>query len=191
MLPHCPSMRTLAWDAVCVRRSVRMAFWWWKEERLSWPTSMVVWSVAPAPTIVRLRQFVSHRELDAPPTSFRPGSRVNIRRLAAEHPFRSHFSRCQKNVPLCECFFLQLLIPPFRISDIIFEKRYKDVREKPGDPSIVYNPRSIPKTHESGAPVRCLVRFDRPPRPGSHWQHTVWRFGRPLRYQGLWPGERR
>jgi hypothetical protein len=34
---------------------------------------------------------------------------------------------CQKNVPLCERFFLQPLIPPFRISEFIFEKRYKTI----------------------------------------------------------------
>ena len=35
------------------------------------------------------------------------------------------YSGCQKNVPLFERFFLQPLIPPFRISKRIFEKRYK------------------------------------------------------------------
>jgi len=30
-----------------------------------------------------------------------------------------------KNVPLFERFFLQPLIPAFRISELIFEKRYK------------------------------------------------------------------
>jgi len=35
------------------------------------------------------------------------------------------YSGCQKNVPLFEGFFLQPLIPPFRISERIFEKRYK------------------------------------------------------------------
>jgi hypothetical protein len=30
-----------------------------------------------------------------------------------------------KNVPFREGFFLQPLIPPFRISEHIFEKRYK------------------------------------------------------------------
>jgi len=35
------------------------------------------------------------------------------------------YSGCQKNVPFFERFFLQPLIPAFRISELIFEKRYK------------------------------------------------------------------
>jgi hypothetical protein len=34
------------------------------------------------------------------------------------------YSGCQKNVPLSERFFLQPLIPSFRISELIFEKWY-------------------------------------------------------------------
>jgi len=34
----------------------------------------------------------------------------------------------EKNVPLCERFFLQPLIPPCRISEFIFEKRYSNLR---------------------------------------------------------------
>ena len=35
------------------------------------------------------------------------------------------YSGCQKDVPFVERIFLQPLIPPFRISALIFEKRYK------------------------------------------------------------------
>jgi len=38
----------------------------------------------------------------------------------------SYYSGCQKNVPLFERFFLQPLIPTFGISELIFEKRYKN-----------------------------------------------------------------
>ena len=34
-------------------------------------------------------------------------------------------SVCQKNVPLCERFFLQPLIPLFSIAEFIFKKRYE------------------------------------------------------------------
>ena len=34
------------------------------------------------------------------------------------------YSGCQKNVPLFKRFFFQPLIPPFRISEFIFGKRY-------------------------------------------------------------------
>jgi hypothetical protein len=33
------------------------------------------------------------------------------------------YSGCQKNVPFVERFFLQPLIPPVRIAELIFEKR--------------------------------------------------------------------
>jgi hypothetical protein len=33
-----------------------------------------------------------------------------------------------KNVPLLERFFLQPLIPALRISELLFEKRYKSIR---------------------------------------------------------------
>jgi len=34
------------------------------------------------------------------------------------------YSDCQKNVPLCEHFYLQPLIPSFRIAKFNFKKRY-------------------------------------------------------------------
>ena len=34
-------------------------------------------------------------------------------------------SGCQENVPVYERFFLQPLIPPFRIAELSFEERYK------------------------------------------------------------------
>jgi len=37
------------------------------------------------------------------------------------------YSGCQKNVPLFERFFLQPLIPAFRILELILEKRYNFV----------------------------------------------------------------
>jgi len=40
-------------------------------------------------------------------------------------PILVFYSGCQKNVPFIERFFLQPLIPAFRISELIFEKRYK------------------------------------------------------------------
>ena len=40
------------------------------------------------------------------------------------HGFFYFYSGCQKNVPFIERFFLQPLIPAFRISELIFEKRY-------------------------------------------------------------------
>jgi hypothetical protein len=39
----------------------------------------------------------------------------------------SFYSGCQKDVLFGERIFLQLLIPPFRIAEHIFEKRYKAI----------------------------------------------------------------
>ena len=40
-------------------------------------------------------------------------------------PILVFYNGCQKNVPFIERFFQQPLIPAFRISGLIFEKRYK------------------------------------------------------------------
>jgi hypothetical protein len=39
------------------------------------------------------------------------------------------YSGCQKDIPFVERIFLQPLIPPFRISELIFEKRYKPINK--------------------------------------------------------------
>jgi len=53
----------------------------------------------------------------------------------------SVYSGCQKNVPLFERFFLQPLIPYFRISEFILEKRYKIFRS---DRLAIRSPRFCP-----------------------------------------------
>ena len=74
------------------------------------------------PVLLRLRPGLKAR-----PFSTEKGFYQNKTgfRQQTKPSFMLRYSGCQKNVPLFECLFLQPLIPPFRISEFVFEKRYK------------------------------------------------------------------
>ena len=65
------------------------------------------------------------------------------------------YSGCQKDVPFVERIFLQPLIPPFRISALIFEKRYKWREMKSG-----MGTRRRPKTNGTSVFAMATPRQD-------------------------------
>ena len=62
--------------------------------------------------------------------------------LKIEHPqYGEKFYRgCQKNRPFFKGFFLQPLIPPFRISELIFKERYNWQKENTAQTRLSVKP---------------------------------------------------